>query len=393
MTIIEFFDKDHIENVISTLLCDPERVVFIGKDYKKIKHETKRYELVAAAFDRKAEFVVRGLETNDLWKTVETLEDVVQKYDDCIFDLAGGDELALVAAGIVYQRMPERVQLHRFNYDKYTFSDCDADGTVVTQKEVGLDVWSLIHLTGGRIIYEEEKENGTVDWDFTPDFCNDVDVMWRLSNENNRAWNMLITATEEVEDGDPLELHLNIVTYAKQVLGEGKKIPPLFEQLANEGLITMPVAIGYDLSFRCKDEQIKRCLLMAGQVLELKTAMLMDDSGLYDDLRVGVSLDWDEKVGNNDVENEIDVIALRGMIPVFISCKNGIEVSVDELYKLGTVADRFGGKYVKKVLVASRLMGDDFKHRAEEMHIQVIDDVRNMGETSFWHALENIIEV
>ena len=66
-------------------------------------------------------------------------------------------------------------------------------------------------------------------------------------------------------------------------------------------------------------------------------------------------------------------------MPVFISCKNGIFDS-DELYKLSTVAAKFGGPYVKKVLVTTGLSRMNWgkqkqlKARAREMDIAIIDD-------------------
>ena len=44
-----------------------------------------------------------------------------------------------------------------------------------------------------------------------------------------------------------------------------------------------------------------------------------------------------------ETKNEIDVMLMRGVVPVFVSCKNGA-VKMDELYKLDTVAQRFGGR-------------------------------------------------
>ena len=105
----------------------------------------------------------------------------------------------------------------------------------------------------------------------------------------------------------------------------------------------------------------------------------------YNDVQTGVLIDWDNELHPEalhiDVENEIDVIMMHGMLPVFVSCKNG-EVQVDELYKLNTVANRFGGKYSKKVLIAPLLFGRDgtesLRERCREMNILLIDDVHKM---------------
>ena len=84
-----------------------------------------------------------------------------------------------------------------------------------------------------------------------------------------------------------------------------------------------------------------------------------DGTKTYNDVMNGVYIDWDGDISTDqngyDTENEIDVIMMHGMVPVFVSCKNGY-VDKDELYKLNAVATRFGGKYAKKVLVATSLV-------------------------------------
>ena len=85
-----------------------------------------------------------------------------------------------------------------------------------------------------------------------------------------------------------------------------------------------------------------------------------------------------------DVLNEIDVLALKGNVPVFISCKTGKmgpSNTLHALYELQTVAERFGGKYAKKVLVTSRMPADVYIKRAEEMNIEIeqLSDIRHDG--------------
>lgn len=71
----------------------------------------------------------------------------------------------------------------------------------------------------------------------------------------------------------------------------------------------------------------------------------------------------------DDVLNEIDILYMRNNIPTFVSCKNQ-EVSKNmPLYELETVADRFGGENVRKVLVAAEGFLPAIKNRADEMGI------------------------
>jgi len=68
----------------------------------------------------------------------------------------------------------------------------------------------------------------------------------------------------------------------------------------------------------------------------------------------------------------------RGMVPFFVSCKNG-NVDVNEIYKLHTVSTRFGGKYAKKILIVAcpdqnqEANGSYFKTLAKELDVRVVD--------------------
>ena len=109
----------------------------------------------------------------------------------------------------------------------------------------------------------------------------------------------------------------------------------------------------------------------------------MEERKNADDCMVGVHLDWDGVIYNHslkDTLNEIDVLSLKGVIPTFISCKNG-SVNQMALYELQTVADKFGGKYAKKLIVASNLEkcigkanAKYIAQRTAEMNIRIISD-------------------
>ena len=100
---------------------------------------------------------------------------------------------------------------------------------------------------------------------------------------------------------------------------------------------------------------------------------------------------WDERT--DGTRNEIDVMLMKGLVPIFISCKNG-HVSMEELYKLNTVAERFGRRYSKKVLISSTLEksknSEYIRARAEDMGIRIIDDVDNMSRDRLSRAIRSL---
>ncbi len=71
----------------------------------------------------------------------------------------------------------------------------------------------------------------------------------------------------------------------------------------------------------------------------VKVSNSLGDIPVYDDALNGVVIDWDGEFHDEEVEdlydteNEIDVLLMHDIVPVFVSCKNGI-VTSEELYKL-----------------------------------------------------------
>ena len=401
MTLIEFFEKDAIENICSSLIKTPDRVIMIG-DRKSMQKHTERYEAVLTSRGVNVEFIPRTVNKNNMQSIVDTLSGIVEEFDDCIFDLTGGDELCLTAVGIISERYKDKnIQMHRINVRKNTIVDVDQDGQTIMEQDVPcITIEENIRIYGGDIVYGKTRDDATFLWNMTPEFKRDINAMWDICRHDVRLWNTQMIVLEVAEDfsnGDSLT-----VTVPSDVLKEaverrgGKYITNrrILDGLRKNGLFSACEYNDEVFSVTYKNEQVKYCLITAGQVLEMKVylaaleAQEKDGSSVYNDVMNGVCIDWDGEIHTKrheyDTENEIDVIMMHGMVPVFISCKNGY-IERDELYKLNTVATRFGGKYAKKVLIATALDNSDssnyIRQRATDMNIRLVESVSRKGET------------
>ena len=123
----------------------------------------------------------------------------------------------------------------------------------------------------------------------------------------------------------------------------------------------------------------KKILCSAGAILEhYACAKVMEDAEV-NDCGMNYYLNWEgdgdprhRDIGNSDVINEVDVICMKKSIPTFISCKNYHVTENKVLYEMETVANRFGGTHVRKVLLAEGGAGPSILERAEEMGIRVV---------------------
>ena len=407
MTYIEFFDKDAVENICSGLINPPDQIVLVGDKAKEMAEHARRYEKIFAERGHQVVARYRGINRNNLGNIVDTLSDIVENWDDCVFDLTGGDELYLVALGIVYARYPEKkIRMHRINIRNNTLIDCDQDGVTIFDGELPpITVRENIRIYGGDIVYDDVKEGGTHRWDMTEEFRADIGTMWEICREDPREWNRqigVLVDAEECLDGGAGSL--TTVAPAEKVpsrygnrFGEQTVIRALLEA----GLIT-ELRVDENLTVTYKDEQVKRCLVKAGQVLEMKVLSAAmncrekDGAPTYDDAVNGVMIDWDGvmRPGRVDTENEIDVLMTHGMVPVFVSCKNGY-VEVNELFKLNTVAEQFGGKYAKKVLIVSELDEDDphtkaLRQRADDMDIRIVANLKHTSDSELERVIRSL---
>jgi hypothetical protein len=74
---------------------------------------------------------------------------------------------------------------------------------------------------------------------------------------------------------------------------------------------------------------------------------------------------------------------MHDLTPLFVSCKNG-HIGDEELYKLHTVAQRFGGPHAGKMLIATNLdqksaaANSSFAQRAWDMDIFLVTDAAEL---------------
>lgn len=417
MTYIEFFDKTDAENICACLTFTPDRVIFIGDNGDLMKKHIAWYSRVFVDRNQNIEFLYRSVSKSNLEGAVNLLTELVQTYDDCVFGISGGDELLMLALGIVYEQNRDRnIQIHRFNIRNSTVSDCDKDGNTIYSHEPKLSVEEQIRIYGGDVIYGDADGEDTYRWDLNEEFVADIERIWQCCRGNVRYWNKQIgyfetmkELAEKSEDGLTLAVRRSVLeAHLARKKIKFKPARGIISYLLKHGLLTW-----YDdtddrfITVSFKDLQVKRCLTKAGQALEMKMYLAVRaarNNGVpaYDDAMNGVVIDWDGEPHDEetehiyDTENEMDILLMHGIVPVFVSCKNGI-VTSDELHKLDVVARRFGGQYAKKVLIATSIPADDeddqgayLRQRARDMRIKLVEGVQHMTDQELEKKLRNL---
>ena len=409
MTVVEFFEKAPIENMITTLTSRPEKLIFVGVE-SLMNKSIKVYEDFLIKKDYPTKVERRAIEKNNLHNILKVLTEIIETEQDCVFDITGGEDTVLLAIGMLFENYKniKPFKMQRFNIHTNKIIDCDLDDCVSFEGAFPLTVKELVSLYEGIVVPEEPQPPKTAD-------INDINILWELLRNDPVEWNRSLSALHELEKKSAapkgsLDFVLDRDLLSPFINNFNEKytlVSTLLKKLYDSGLLCRFSMHNKTVKYTYRDSLIKRYLKKEGNLLELKTyfeARNLTQNGLpfFADCFLSVTIDWDGVIHaqndkNKDTRNEIDVMLMKGLIPVFISCKNGT-IKEDELYKLHTVATQFGGKYAKKVLIAAKLDRDTesaneaYIQRAKDMNITLVPNAIKFEDSDWQDFLRNLVK-
>lgn len=403
-TLIELFDTCQIENVIAGLRFVPEKIVFVGFKGVMTKKRTRDMEAFFKMKGISIAFEYEIVGRYDFDFIVDKLNYILDNNEDCCFDLTGGKELVLTAMGAVSaERNIPMLQFNVRSGNLIRVKNCE---NIAEPEKVPMTISESVVLNGGAIVTDEEDD---FPWDLNEDFKKDIEKMWRICKGHCGLWNWQSNMFKSFEDMGEIDENLRVNVDLSKVKKAETDI--VLNERVVSGLRQSQLILEYELkgdslSFKYKNEQVRQCITKAGNILELYAYMLAreineEEPEYYDDIDIGVYVDWDGVIHDEDsieidTRNEVDVMLMRDLVPVFISCKNG-EVRKEALYELDTVAKRFGGEYSKKVLlttyrIAETESGAYIKRRAMDMGIDIIYGVEKLDREKFKDVLKSRIK-
>lgn len=415
MTVIKFLSDTSNRNILSSLHLRPDALVLLGCDAEKLKSVQSNLSKVFSSAGIHTEVICRTINIQNLENCTRTLIELHREYNNCIFDISGGDTRGIAAIGAAAEKCRAAVVIS----DIYTGNLQFLQGDIISHNEPHkMTIAENIKLFGGVISYCTNRDPNSPFLRTTADERRDLLTIWDICRTDPALWNASLKSLKSiVETPAYKQKPLSFSTSIEQSGITEKHITamhPLMTKLLGAGILTEYSRGGGHLRFAFKNRFVGYVLSKAGTVLELCTYLAAiyrkkDEPQVFDSGDTGVTIDWDGTVysaykksavyGSRsknigyvpDVINEIDVMLMKNNVPFFISCKNG-QVTSDELYKLSSVADRFGGRSAKKALVLTSYLPDElFLQRAREMNIAVIRDVHKMEFKEFSQILKNSI--
>lgn len=406
MTLIECFTQSHIDNIAACLRLRPDRMVLVG-NINEMSAPIKRYQKLLKQRGITTKIVPCDVQRMDLGEIYAAIKEVILAENACVIDLTGGDECTIMAVGAVLAELPsdarQRIRVEKFDHHTSTVRDCMRDNRIVPAEKVNLTVAELIALHGGVLHPESYQPSG----DHT---CLDLSELWDMASKAPKDWNraMMLLSEFESRSDSKMQVFLPLEHLRGSISdfeSKEKVVRELLEQFHHRGIIQNKSS--HDaLEYTYKSVLLRYCTRKAGNVLETKTllegrAVLENGAPYFNDCQMSVSIDWDGIVHDPmertpETRNEIDVVLMHETTPLFISCKNG-NIGEEELYKLHTVAERFGGPYAKKMLIATELdqkspaANRAFIQRAWDMDILLVADAAELSKEEWRQAFKKAL--
>ena len=389
-TLIELFDDSPVLNVLATVAFKPKKLIFFGIGPDEIEQCKNDYARFFKRRKEKVEIEYVSVNLLDIREVEKSLERIINDNPDCVVDVTGGKDIALLAAGMAAIRLGVPLVSYNKETEKYVnmskftgAGDVDIYGL--------LDCHDFFCVSGGNITefedFNEYRDKQRAFWNLVID-------IWDIYLRNMGAWashvqylqrathNALAEGSYQLRikcppilnsNGRKLYRHDNII-YGLRDCGAIKN----FEE-RNNG----------DFYFEYKDINFKRYLTDVGAFLELYIHVCALQTRCFSDVLSRVKYNWDweysyKKQNHNTIfrpaSNEIDVIAIRGIEPLYISCKTSSPEMkyIDEIYPQ---AMRMSGGEGHAVFACTHIIDSDMPiyNKAKALGVYIIDgeDINN----------------
>lgn len=364
---VEFFDENPLENVITSLNYKVDKTIFFGyknaieENKKCVENFLKKYcDVQFVTFCPVDEFDFADV----IDKITETVNKEIEDGNEVFFDLTGGESLPLVAFGIMSNEL--MAPMHKYDVSSNQMYEYSYEGGILFSeiaepRPIKLNLEGYISLYGGVVNKNMHKQFKDVLCD---EDIQDITKMWNLFKLYELKWTQYSGILRQSKPDD----NGNVCVPEKDSL-----FYHFLRECEKEGFLKHLRQSKGHYNFTYKNDTIKQYLCDAGSILEMHVYLQTMRDDTVDDYKVGIHIDWDGVIHNKsgeDVINEIDIMYIQNNLPTFISCKIG-SVDQDDLYELETIANRFGGKYAKKILVIAKEMSDGHLLRAKELGIEV----------------------
>ena len=370
-TLIELYDERAIENVLAADMFRPQRIIYLCPT--EVAQNRERQEQIGDFFRYRGwnpELIFVEASQYKVDRILRQLLMISEKFPDCALDVTGGSDAELFAAGLFAAKADVRVFTYSRRQNRF-YNISGADFADNLPCNISYSVKDFFLMAGGTLL------PGRVDNGILRGYLDDIAPFFDCFLQYRRDWTNIITYMQRVSPAEYGQIPPMDVQGNYTVKGErGGRIcakEDALQAFERIGFIRdLDIVSGDKVSFRFRDVNTRAWLRDVGSVLELYVYKACLDAGIFNDIISSAVVRWNEVLGHGSIINEIDVMATRGVVPLFISCKVS-DIKTEALNELAILRDRFGGKGAKAAIVSTGRCNAAARHRAAQLGIAVID--------------------
>jgi len=365
-TLIELFGAEPLRNFLPSLLCRPEKVIFIM--HEGIKN-SRAFEGVRALIEARlpgTEVLLRRVDIFSPTDVLELLKELNAKYEDVFIDITGGSEPAIAAAGMLAQQTGTGI-LYFDPVRRMLTAVKDGLPSTAVWKDPGISCAEMVSTTGASIYGTQRGGFDALD----KRMVETAENVFSVIRKDYKRWARFAGYLSKLMS----EYGREAVVTGPIRLGGSSCDFGVLKQLQDRDVLDYSDD-GTDVTIRFHHEESAGLFTDPGAWLEYHVFISARESGYFTDALISAKIDWDGKVEDfRRADCEIDLMLTCGIIPLFVSCKMG-SPNKDALYEIKLLTERFGGSMARPVLVTGtipRKQNLTIYKKAMELRIAIID--------------------
>lgn len=349
--IIEIYTEDLIDNVYSSLIYQPDEILFIFTTKKiPLKYwDLKRFLFKKLISCKINELIIDPNNKDQLEKFVASLD------ENDLIDLTGGSDYLKFL--LTKFNSKSKYVVIDFNNNKYLYYDGNYQ---ILNLDFKLGFEDYLTICGASIISCDSRK-----YKYEQNF---IIELFSLVKRKKKDWLALVEFFNTVFTIENSSKHKIFVPKKKHV----ERYQDFYRILAKYQICLINKQGEYCFDYDFTKLEI---IIKAGTILELYIYYLLKNYDKCFFVESGVKIKWDSDDQKDNTTNEIDVIAQVGSKVHFISCKltKVVTSTINEVYVL---ADRFGLGYGQMSIVALNEITLGVKERASAIDCKIIDVTR-----------------
>lgn len=372
--LINLLDEHNEANIIAIKELNPSKVYYIRNknDNDKMNGVINYYKNNSSQMEIK-DFIVDEGDYKQFKNIINA-----EKDNNIIVNLTGGKRInSLLLLDLCIKNKITAIYIDIKNRFMYEFKD---GVNLIYKNFEDLDIEDIVKAAGGKLVEDSLELYYKKDLIyFSEQISRNLDLWHEYKKRLYEA------SIFEHDSDDPKRIYIHKENLSDKEIRLLNTILNKLKEMKEINYIEKHNKITVDFS----NSYLKSFIFKSGTWLEIETNKLVNKVDGIDESKNGVMFLWNNM--NYSVRNELDVVAVKDSVPIFISCKDSDKYNEMALNELNVYANKIGGDNSYKILVATKEpLKIPIRKRAEEMGINLI--IFDGDENKFIKEFKNIIK-